>query len=201
MSWQERVQEDLMVMRRMAEQGGRLTMPGGHYYVLWGILVGLGFAGTYIIGAGLVPLEPWTISIVWVAVNVIGGLSTWYLSALDDGKPDAVRLTNRIVGSVWLAMGLAMGALFFGNLAFKALPYAAMAYVSPFFVGAAFMMIGALCALPWMLGVAAGWLVLGVAMMAFGLTGVTVPVYAVLFSALMVGTGLKLIAMERRLQG
>lgn len=208
MDWTESVREDLLAMRRLAEQGGRLTMPGGPYYVLWGIVVGLGFLATWLIGTGTVPLPGWTVGIVWLAVNVVGiGTSVW-LGRRESSNPDAVRMTNRIVAVTWMVTGMVLTTFLVATLAAGYLgmnpgriPPWTTGIVVPFVIGGAFAMIALLCRVHWMLFPAGCWWVLGIAGVLTGYTEITMPIYAIASVALMVGTGLKLIAMERQVHG
>lgn len=201
MDWTESVREDLMAMRRLAEQGGRLTMPGGPYYVLWGIITGTGFLFTYLVGTRILALPGWTIGACWGVLVVIGWLISAWRGTVERRNPDSLRMTNRIVSSVWVMTGAAMGVFFFANLASGFLPGSVMGVFSCFFAGVAFGVIALLCRLNWMLVPTAGWFALGVSGMFLHFDAVTIPFFFGAFVLLMVGTGLKLIAMERQAHG
>jgi hypothetical protein len=208
MDWTESVQQDLAVMRKLAEQGGRLTMPGGQYYIMWGALAGLGFLGTYLIGTEIIPMPGWTIAIVWLVVNLAGLGGNFMLASRDADNPDHLRVSNRIVASVWTVTGITLGIFFLAIFAStflgtnaNPLPFYVTGVISPFFIGAAFAMIGLLCGLGWMLVPAGCWFVTGVAMVMFGFSQILTPIYAIVFVALMVGTGLRMLALERAVRG
>lgn len=197
MSWNDRVQEDLAALRRMADSGGRLTLPGGEFYILWGIAVGIGFVGTYLIAFGFVPVPPAWIAAVWAVVNVAGGIGSYFLARRTVASADSARLANRIVSVVWLVSSVVMASYFLTNVVTGKLHGWMLAATCPFFAAVAFMVIGFLCNLRFMAVAGVGWLILGVAMMALPFTAATVPLFAVCFVALMVVTGLKMLALER----
>lgn len=204
MDWTESVRQDLVAMRRLAEQGGRLTMPGGPYYVVWGVLVGIGFAATYLIGMKIIPVPGWTIGLVWAAVNIAGIAFSIWLGNRQKENPDAVRMTNRIVAVTWIITGVVLSLLFFAILAANylelnpaRLPPWTVGVIVPFIIGGAFAIIALLCRINWMLLPAGLWWVMGIAGVLTGYTEVTMPIYAAATVVLMIGTGLKLMALER----
>jgi hypothetical protein len=207
MNWVESVQSDLKMMKEMAERGGRLTMPGGEYYVVMGVLVGSGLVWNVLVGAQILALPFWTIWAGWFVVVGAGALAIYVLSSRDEARPDSQKLANRIVGQVWMMAGISMGLVFLTVFAAGQLksgtpvPPTVISMYAFFACGVATGTIAGLVGLRWMYLPSVLWFAGGIASLLMPWTAVSVLGLAVYVAALHIGTGLVLLRFEAAQRG
>jgi hypothetical protein len=202
MSLIENIQSDLKMMKEMAERGGKLTMPGGEYYVVMGVLIGGGLIWSVLISARILDLPMWTVWLGWFTVLGLGAIAIAILSRRDEARPDSQKLANRIVGQVWMMAGISMGLLFMAvfagsqqKLGSPMSPTIISIYAF-FACGVATGTIAGLVGLRWMYAVAALWFAGGIATILLPWTVLMVLGLAIYVAALHIGTGLTLLRFE-----
>ncbi len=207
MNWVDTIQSDLKLMKEMAEKGGRLTMPGGEYYVLWGLAVGLGLSWNLLVGAQILALPYWTIWAGWIALMTVASAIMSVFIRRDEARPDSQKLANRIVAQAWMMAGLSTFVVFLAAFAGAqlqlphALPPTVIAMHAFFASGIAVGFIAGLVNLRWMYLVSALWFAGGIAVMLMTWTVVSVGLLTAYVTALHVGTGVVLLRHEAAARG
>lgn len=146
--------EDLAYIRRLMEQTHTATVAQGHYFVAWGVLVGLALIGTWLMVRGVIE-TPWYA--IWAPTVVLG----WTYVAWAVRRDLRVQRTRsafaRLIGFVWMACGIAMTLTFFvaaplGTISVHAIPGLVGA-----FMGIGILLTGLVAGIGWLVLVAAGW--------------------------------------------
>ncbi|WP_374763085.1 hypothetical protein [Yunchengibacter salinarum] len=103
---------DLALIRRMMEEGRARLGADGRHVTLWGIIVALGFLGTWAVVAGYLPrVSPWLW--VWLPLGLIG----WTVSmVIGRNTPGSSNPVGRIGDAAWLAVGLSMTVVLIAGL-------------------------------------------------------------------------------------
>lgn len=193
MSDTQTLEADIAFLRRMAEEGRKVTAPGGPYYFAWGLAIAAGYLAMYLYAEGVHSFPIWA---TWLACVIPAYLATMLISARDAKRVDANRFVNRVSATVWIATGIGMTVFWIGTAINGNMGY--MAPVASIMCGVAFGLIGAFARIRFMYLPAAAWFVTVPIM--FTLSGSNeLPLAMSVFVLVnMAGTGLVLTAMERK---
>lgn len=187
------VRADLAHIRRLMEDTRRATVVGGGYFIAWGIAIGLGLLVTWLRVAGHWEVPPFG---SWIACLALGGIATCWLVQRE--KRDPVQAPGgRLIGLVWLAMGISVLVLFFAGVGSGNLDGRLMPALSSVLVGGAVFLTGMLSGLNWLRNLAAAWWLGATAMLLWPGPHVLLLMGAMLL-ALYVIPGIVLIRMRKR---
>ncbi len=187
------LENDIAFLRRMAEEGRKITAPGGPYYFVWGLAIAAGYFAMYLYATGVHSLPIWA---TWLACVIPAYGVTALLGARDAKRPDANRFVNRVSEVVWIATGVGMMVFWIGTAINGNMGY--MAPVASVMCGVAFALIGAFARIRFMFLPAAAWLVSVPVIFWFSGSQALNLVMATFVLVNMAGTGLVLTAMERK---
>ena len=100
-------QDDLRMMRELAEEGRNRPLLGGREFVLFGCAIALASLLHAAILERLLPLPPMALAVVWFAAMMIAVVLSRFM------RPAGARPTtaNRVEMEVWRAGGYVIGAL------------------------------------------------------------------------------------------
>lgn len=144
---------ELAYIRRLMDDTRQATVVGGGYFIVWGIAIGLGVLATWLRITNAWQVPPFT---SWVVCLALGGIGTFWLVQRE--KRDAVQApAGRLIGMVWMAMGISVLILFFAGVASGNLDGRLMPALSSAFVGGAVFLTGTLSGLNWLRNLAAAW--------------------------------------------
>lgn len=99
---------ELAYVRSLAEEGRDAPLIGGVYYLLWGGLMGVASAISYLGVNDILNLGPVGMIAPWVVAGVLGWTASLLIGRGASRKPGAMTLGNRTAQSVWLAVGILM---------------------------------------------------------------------------------------------
>jgi hypothetical protein len=144
-------QRDIEELKRLAEDGRKLTLPGWQYFVLWGLAMAAASFATYAVLRGWATLP---IHYIWIAA--IGGawVGSLILGFALRHDPRGCALVNRVAGAIWIGSGLAISVIFVGLVLTGAAAGTIMVPVAHAVSGAAFGILGALARIRWLYVVA-----------------------------------------------
>jgi len=145
---------DLVELKRLAEDGRRLTLPGWEFALLWGTLVVLADTLSYAALRGTIVLP---ITAVWIAFIVLGWAGSMILGARLRRDPRAPALANRLTAATWISVGCGITACFVGVLVSNQVPGQIMVPIAHSGMGIAFGVLGALTGRRWLFLIALGW--------------------------------------------
>lgn len=193
MSTSQTLEADIAFLRRMAEEGRKVTAPGGPYYFVWGVAIAAGYFLMYLYSIGAHTLPIWA---TWLGCAVPAYGVTWLLGSRDAKRPDANRFANRVSEAVWVTTGVGMMIFWIGTAINGNMGY--MAPVASVMCGVAFALIGNFARIRFMYLPAAAWFVSVPVIFWFSGTKELSLVMAAFVLINMAGTGLMLTAMERK---
>lgn len=183
-------QADLAYIRRLMEDTRRAACVSGGYFIVWGVAIGLGLIATWARIAGYWTVSPFA---AWTVCLAAGGIGTFFLTRREPVETPG----GRLIGMVWMSMGISMLIIFFIGVGSGSLPGYHMSALSSALVGGAVFMTGTLAGLPWLRNLSFGWWA-GAAVM-FAWPGLYVLLLmGVMLFAFYVVPGLILIGMKRR---
>ncbi|MFM1858795.1 MAG: hypothetical protein RL133_295 [Pseudomonadota bacterium] len=189
--------DDLAFIRQLMERSRRITVLGGHYLVVWGLLVSLGLAAMWsLIESSLV--TQLNASVIWFVVLMIGWIYTFWAKSRDRLIEGAESRDGFLIGAVWAAFGIC-GLLFaIGSLALGAIPGRSLSGIYATITGMAFFLHGTLSGIRWLKFVGALWWLAAIPL--FMLSGsITLVAYAATLMLLQVIPGILLTVERRRL--
>jgi hypothetical protein len=146
-------QRDIEELRRLAEDGRKLTLPGSQFFILWGLVITAASLATYAVFRQWVDLP---IHYIWIAALSLAWLGSIVMGFAMRNDPRGFALVNRMTGAIWIANGIGITVVFVGLLASGAAGGNVMVPIAFASSGAAFAIMGALSRIRWLYGVALG---------------------------------------------
>ncbi|WP_341938587.1 hypothetical protein [Marinimicrobium sp. C2-29] len=153
MSTHTNAQEDLAYIRDLMDDTRRAAGLSGGYFVLWGLVVGIGLLVTWLQVIGLLPYRP---LLTWGPCLALGILGHFILAWRDKHRPAQSR-AGRLVGTVWLALGVTQLIFFVASLGFNTLPGIYMPGIVSSLLGSGIFITGVLAGIPWLRWVGVAW--------------------------------------------
>lgn len=186
---------DLAYIRQLMADTRQAAYVSGGYFIVWGIVIGLGLIGSWFTATGAWTLSP---MLYWAVCLALGGIGTFFLVRAELREPVEAP-AGRLIGMVWMSMGISMLIIFFIGVGSGNLAGHHMSPLSSALVGGAVFMTGTLAGINWLRNLSLGWWA-GAAVM-FAWPGLyTLLLMGVMLFALYVVPGLILIRMKRRAQ-
>ncbi len=144
---------DLAYIRELMLDTRRAACLSGGYFIVWGIAVGAALLVTW-----LQLTQGWTQTpfITWTACFVLGSLGNLYLVRQEMREPVQAP-AGRLIGMVWVALGITQLILFFAGLGTGAIPGQHMPALFCALIGTGVFLTGVLAGYPWLRNLAFGW--------------------------------------------
>jgi hypothetical protein len=188
--------EDLAYIRRLMEQTHVATVAQGHYFVAWGVLVGLALIGTWLLVRGVID-TPWYA--IWAPAIALGWIYVAWAVRRQMRVQRACSTLGRLIGFGWMACGIAMTLTFFVAAPLGAISVTAIPGLVGAFMGIGVLLTGLVAGIGWLVLVAVGWWLGAVLMWMFqGSDALAILTACVVL--LQIVPGLLLTARSRRLQ-
>lgn len=149
----EDAKADLAYIRHLMADVRHATYLSGGYFIVWGILIGLGLIATWMRVTGIWMVSPFA---SWAVCLALGGVGTWWLVRQEQREPVEAP-AGRLIGFVWGAVGISMLIIFFVGVGSGTVNGALMSPISSTFVGSAVFLTGALAGMNWVRNLAIGW--------------------------------------------
>lgn len=189
----ESAREDLAYLRQLIEDTRQATYVSGQYFIVWGVAVGLGLVATWLGLRGELPIS---IFLAWIICMAAGGLGTFLLVRAECNLPVQTH-ASRVIGKVWMTMGISMMVLFFAGAATGRIDGHLMLPLSCLLIAGPFYVTGLLARLYWMQFLAFAWW-LGAAVMLLWPGMYNLLLMGLLLFALYVVPGIILVRMNLR---
>lgn len=148
-----KAQSDLAYIRELMVDTRRAAGVSGAYFILWGVLVGLGLLATWLQVIGVLPYKP---LLTWGPVIALGILGNILLMRREMQEPVQTP-AGRLIGMVWVAVGVTQLIFFYAGLGTGALPGEQMPAVFSSLIGTGLFLTGVLACLGWLRNMAFGW--------------------------------------------
>lgn len=145
--------EDLAYIRDLMDDTRRAAGLSGGYFVLWGLVVGIALVATWLQVVGFLPYRP---LLTWVPCLALGALGQAVLVWRDMGRPVKSR-SGRLVGAVWMALGVTQSILLVAFLGFNTLPGHYMPGIFSSLLGSGIFITGVLAGIPWLRYLGVAW--------------------------------------------
>lgn len=145
--------EDLAYIRRLMEDTRQATYVSGGYFIVWGVVIGAGLIATWMRIAGIWMVMPF---ISWTVCIALGGVGTFFLVRQELREPVEAP-AGKLIGMVWMSMGITMMIIFFIGVGSGHLNGAHMSALSSALVGGAVFMTGTLAGMNWLRNLSVGW--------------------------------------------
>lgn len=187
---------DLAYIRRVMEDTRRAVYVHGGYFIVWGVVIGLGLIGTWLTATGQWSVAPMA---YWTACLALGGIGMLLLIRAERREPVEAP-AGRLIGMVWISMGISMLIIFFIGVGSGHLGGQHMSALSSALVGGAVFMTGTLAGLAWLRNLSFGWWAGSAVMFAWPGLYVLLLMGVMLF-AFYVVPGVILIRMKRTARG
>ncbi|ROQ17970.1 hypothetical protein EDC38_2942 [Marinimicrobium koreense] len=149
----ERAQSDLAYIRELMSETRRAACISGGYFIVWGVVVSAGLLLTWLQVVGVLPYAPYA---TWVPCMILGMLGNVILVRRDRREP-VQSYAGRLVGMVWVALGITQLLFFFVGLGQGALPGAYLPAVFGGLIAVGIFLTGILAGLGWLRNMAFGW--------------------------------------------
>jgi Kef-type K+ transport system membrane component KefB len=184
---------DLAYIRRLLEDTRHVTCVGGGYFLVWGVVTLLGLLLTW---AWLTGAWAWSPLVAWSVCLALGAAGTLFLIRRERHEP-AQGLGGKLIGAVWLSLGIAMLIIIFIGVGSGSLDGRHMTALASTLIGGAVFMTGTLAGMPWLRNLSFAWWAGAVVMFAWPGLYVLL-LMAIMVLALYVVPGLILIRMRHR---
>ncbi|NNU15805.1 hypothetical protein HK107_05655 [Parvularcula sp. ZS-1/3] len=112
----EQTRDDLAFMRDMAEAGSSAPLLGGRFFVFFGTLIPLAYAGQWMVLDGRFGLPPVTIAFIWIAFGIAIAVGMPLLLRSLKRKPGRGAAGNKAEAASWMIAGFTIGIFFAGIL-------------------------------------------------------------------------------------
>ena len=110
--------EDLSYIKKIISDSKQTAVDNGFGFIIWGILISIALLFNYY--AIVTELHGWTFYI-WIAAVGIGWLITFYDNSKHKKKRVPSTYAGKILGSVWMSLGVVMTIIGFGATTLGAL--------------------------------------------------------------------------------
>jgi hypothetical protein len=195
----ERVRDDLALIRDALDNGRRYATACGPAMVVWGVLLAAGFVGTYAFVCGEPTLSP---APLWSIVIAVGWAFSLYQiwTRIRSGASGVTRSpTVNALRMVWLGLGiflttLALAALWSGDMRLGWL-----SAVNAGAIGMAVFATASLTSLPWLRWVAFAWWAGELVLYGLRYRPEALLVLAAMMLLLLAGPGLVLVARRQKM--
>lgn len=144
---------DLAYIRQLMAETRQATYLSGGYFVVWGLVTGLGLLATWAQVAGYWAVSPF---LIWGITYALGSVGTLFLARQEYRRPVEAP-AGKLIGMVWISIGISMMINFFVGVGSGALDGQHMSGVASSLVGTAVFLTGALSGIIWLRNLAAGW--------------------------------------------
>lgn len=190
----DQVRQDIAFIRRAVEEGGAYAHAGSPDMVVWGVLVALGYLGTYAFVRGWSPIAPnglwavcigagWLYSLRRVLRRIVVG---------PEGRPARGPMAHALA-MLWLGCGVFITTLAIAVMASGAAREGWSDAVVAGVLGLGFFASATLSNLPWLRWVAVAWWVGEIALFVMRHDAERLPLAAGLMLALLAGPGILLL--------
>lgn len=149
----ESAKTDLAYIRQLMEDTRKATRLGGGYFIVWGLATGLGLFMTW-----LTATHYWTISpfVYWAGCMMLGSLGTYLLVRREQREP-VEPAAGKLIGMVWMSMGITMSIIFFVGVGTGALDPQHLSALACALLGGSVFITGFLSGQKWLRNLAFGW--------------------------------------------
>jgi hypothetical protein len=97
----EGIENDIAVIRRLAEEGRTGPLLSGVYLIIWGALTAFAFVGHYAILNVAPPEDRWLLAAMWSGYSIIGAAATILIHRRNSSR--AVASSHRAESLIWTA--------------------------------------------------------------------------------------------------
>lgn len=163
-------QDELAYIRKVMADSRQAISDDGKPTIVWGIIVALGIALTYI--EALTDTELY-VGWMWLALSVLGWLYIIYYKKTKISKQPTQTLAGKVLASLWGSVGVTIGLVVSLTLLSRALdmefivhPIAITAIIA-LILGIAYYLNGVITGLNWLRNIAYGWWAAGIYMFLF----------------------------------
>ena len=157
-----RPEDDLAFIRRVMEGARETASDGSGHLILWGCLLATAQTLTYLVRQGGMTAS---VTVIWAVTVGIGFAGSSLLGNRNLKRAPVNSLVNRILSSIWIGCGLSLSLVGFLGQGFGALPPQVAPGIEAVVIGTAFFASAVLPnhAIYWLL--AAAWWILGGALL------------------------------------
>lgn len=146
-------QEDLAYIRELMAETRRAASVSGGYFIVWGLVVGAGLFATWLQVVGVLPYAPF---VTWIPCIALGMLGNYFLVRRDMRQPVQSH-AGRLIGMVWMGLGITQLIFFFVGLGVGALPGTFLPAIFASLIATGIFLTGVLAGLGWLRNLAFGW--------------------------------------------
>lgn len=157
-----RPEDDLAFIRRVMEGARETASDGSGHLILWGCLLATAQTLTYLVRHGEMAVP---ITVIWGVTVGVGFAGSSLLGNRNLKRAPVNSLVNRILSSIWIGCGLSLSLIGFLGQGFGALPHQVAPGIEAVVIGTSFFASAMLPnhAIYWLL--AAAWWILGGALL------------------------------------
>ncbi|MEO8663930.1 MAG: hypothetical protein ABI462_00425 [Ignavibacteria bacterium] len=148
-------ESELSVIKKIMEDSRRLNIDNGKHYLMWGILVTFALICNYIML--LTKTGGQYIGIMWFVLMISGAIIDSIMKKREVRTLKANTYAGNIVGSLWLASGIAMFIYGFVGLITKSYNPVFICPIISTSLGISYYTSGAIQRLKWLQNVSYGW--------------------------------------------
>ncbi len=148
-------QSDLSIIKKIMEDSRQLNTDNGKHYLFWGILVTFALLCNYIML--LTGTTGNYIGLMWFVLMISGAIADVLIGRKESRIRKARTYAGDIIGSLWLASGIAMFMFGFLGMVTKAYNPVFICPIISTSLGISYFTSGAIQKLKWLRNIAFGW--------------------------------------------
>jgi hypothetical protein len=146
--------EDLAAIRRLMEESQAAAGEDGRHFLLWGTLTAAGLLGTYAGVTGALAIDPrW----LWGVLVALGWIGSFWIGARGNRQARVRTLGRRLLAVVWTACGVTLSLIAAAGLFGGAVSPRALSGLVSVVVAGGFLASAVLTGHRWLGAVAAAW--------------------------------------------
>ncbi len=146
---------ELSVIKKIMEDSRRINIDNGIHYIFWGILITIALLINYIML--LTKTSGNYIGFMWLILMVLGAVIDGFIGKRQSNKAPVHTFTSKILGSLWLASGIAMFMFGFIGTVTKAYNPIFICPIIATSLGISYFTSGTIQQINWLRNVSFGW--------------------------------------------
>lgn len=148
-------ESELSVIKKIMEDSRRINIDNGIHYIFWGVLVTTALLINYVM---LITKTPGNyIGLMWFILMISGAVIDGLIGKRQVKKSRAITYAGNLLGSLWLASGIAMFIFGFMGTVTKAYNPVYICPIISTSLGISYFTSGAIQQVKWLQNIAYGW--------------------------------------------
>lgn len=151
----QQAQSEIAIIKKIMEDSRKINIDNGIHYIFWGVLVTVCLLINYVML--LTKTAGQFIGLMWFIAMIAGGIIDGWIGKRQENKSPAITFTGKLLGSLWLASGVAMFIYGFIGMVSKAYNPVFICPIIATSLGISYFTSGAIQQIKWLQYLSLGW--------------------------------------------